>query len=269
MGELSHEGSPTGVLFGFLQTIVALEEQFDTANVAFCFDSMVSKRQEIYPPYKANRKSHQKMTKQEEAFEREFHKQINLLRTNYLPEIGFRNIFFQSGYESDDLIAAACSTAKTECDRIVIVTADQDLFQCIGGKVSIWNPQNHEMITLQRFYQIYKIDPGQWAAVKALAGCSSDNIKGAKGIGEKTALKFIRDELNPFSKAYQTIQVYLDTRINYRVGSQLVRLPFPGTKTVRLQRDHIKRTGWISVCKQLGFSSLVGKMPKTSISKWR
>jgi DNA polymerase-1 len=269
MGELSHGGSPTGVVFGFLQTVIALEEQFDTAKVAFCFDSMASKRQEIYPVYKANRKSRQKMTKQKEAFEREFHRQINFLRTNYLPKIGFRNIFFQSGYESDDLIAAACITAKTECNEIIIVTADQDLFQCIGGKVSVWNPQKQEMMTLQRFWQTYEIEPRQWAAVKTIAGCSSDNIKGAKGIGEKTALKFMQGKLNHFSKAYERIQQFLYSEVDRYMSSRLVSLPLPGTKTIQLQKDHIRRAGWISVCRQLGFKSLVGKVPRMQLEKRR
>ncbi len=261
MGNLSHEGSATGVVYGFFQTVLHLMERFDTDKVAFCFDSAYSKRKEIYPAYKANRKHNNPMTKQEERFEDDFRRQVVLLRKEYLPEIGFRNVFMQRGYEADDMLAVAVmEVAAFPSWSAVIVTADHDLFQCIQGKISVYNPQKRDHITLQRFYQAYRIEPKHWASMKAIAGCSSDNIPGAKGIGEKTALKFIRSQLKKESKAYQTIKTYCESK-DKNIAVPLVTLPLEGAMTVRLRSDNISELKWRRLCRKLGFTSLKLRLP--------
>ncbi|MBM3302852.1 MAG: hypothetical protein FJY85_23255 [Deltaproteobacteria bacterium] len=262
MKDLSWKGAATGVVYGVLQSVLQLQERFQTDKVAFCFDSHVSKRREIYPDYKANRKNRQPMTEEEEAFEKEYRRQVVKLRKEYLPEIGFRNVFWQSGYESDDLMAVAALEAESfPTWSGVIVTADHDLYQCIRGNVSVYNPQKRENMTLQRFYQTYHIEPKHWATIKSIAGCSSDNIPGAKGIGEKTALKFIQDQLKKDSKAYQTIRRYCLSP-EEKIAVRLVTLPLEGTGTVRLKSDKIKPEGWDSVCRKLGFKSLRHRLPR-------
>ena len=47
-----------------------------------------------------------------------------------------------------------------------------------------YNPEN--------FYEEYKIEPIKIIDLKALAGDSSDNIPGVKGVGEKTALSLLQ-----------------------------------------------------------------------------
>lgn len=260
MGDLAWQGRPTGVIYGFLSSILQLQKRFDTNNVAFCFDSQSSLRKAIYPNYKAHRKNRKPMKKQEEMFEKEFHKQIKLLRTSYLPEIGFNNIFLQKGYESDDLLAQIAKDIHTILD-VIIVTADKDLFQCITTNISVYNPHKHIRMTYQRFYQTYKILPTEWILVKALAGCTTDNVKGLPNIGEKTVLKWMWGELNHSTKACKLI-ISKQAKAIQCGNLPLVLLPFDGTKKIKLQNDNISKTGWRSVCKRLGFKSLIDNTPK-------
>ena len=51
----------------------------------------------------------------------------------------------------------------------------------------------------------YRIKPFEWHKVKAIAGCSSDNVKGVAGVGEITAIKYLKGELKKESKAHQNI----------------------------------------------------------------
>jgi DNA polymerase-1 len=261
MGELSWKGLATGVVYGFLSAVVQLEERFDTNRIAFCFDSHASERKKIYPAYKANRKHNQPLTDKEEEFEREFRQQVLKLRKEYLPEIGFRNVFWQKGYESDDLMASICQefSSRPRESTVVVVTADQDLFQCIRPNVSVFNPQKQENMTLQRFHKTYGITPLSWIAVKSIAGCSSDNIPGVKGIGETLALHWIKHELPESSKAFTKIKAWQKTK-EAKVTTKLVQLPFPGTIIPEWREDNIDVQGWASVCRKLSFKNL--RMPR-------
>ena len=102
MGDLSHKGSATGVVFGFLKTVQALQEFFDTPHVVFCWDSKTSKRKEIFPEYKSHRRDkYKEMSKEELEFEKKFQSQMKKLRRDYLPTIGYRNVFvLEGGYIS-------------------------------------------------------------------------------------------------------------------------------------------------------------------------
>jgi DNA polymerase-1 len=257
MGNLMYEGKPTGVIYGFLQTVLQLQRQFKTSNIAFCFDSRSSLRKKAYPEYKAHRKQYQILTEKEQLWENEFRKQIQLLRKSYLPMIGFNNIFIQKGYESDDLLAKlALDITKGD---VAIITADEDLFQCINKNVFVYNPQKKLYMTYQRFYNYYGIKPWEWRLVKALAGCASDNIKGLHGIGEKTALKWIQGTLtNTNSKAYKTLDSQESASV-FNFNYPLVKLPLKGTKNMQLQNDNISKDGWQYVCNKLGFKTLLGK----------
>ena len=202
MGGLSYEGTVTGVIYGFLKSVIAFQEKFNTSNVVFCWDSKTNKRKEIYSKYKQNREDRFKdMSKSEVKFEWAFREQMKMLRKEYLRTIGYRNIFCQKGYEADDLIASVCAYLK-ENEKAIIITSDKDLYQCINHYVNFYNPQRNKMITYQSFVKDYGIEPCTYATVKAIAGCSTDNIPGVKGVGEKTAIKFLTSQLKKDQKTF-------------------------------------------------------------------
>lgn len=253
-GELSYGDNYTGVTYGFLKDINYYQTSFDADNVIFCWDSKSSKRRELYSTYKANRIEKQKEWNEEEIKqEQEFKLQILKLRKVYLKELGYKNIFCQKGYESDDLIASLCKSIP-QSDEIVIISADHDLYQLLRSNVSMYSPQARKLLTLQGFTKKYNIPPKLWVDVKCLAGCDSDNVEGIKGVGEKTAIKYLLNQLKETSKIYKTIQnninrVCLKNRI-------LVKLPFEGTKTFELRPNEVTNEKWKRVKKKLGIKSL-------------
>ena len=258
-GDLSHEGSMTGVIYGFLKDLLILSERFNTQRFIFCWDSKSSKREKIYPLYKANRTAIE-YTKEEQEFYKAFQNQMYLLRTEYLPTIGFKNIFYQEGYEADDIMAAIVKDIIPKLEEAVIVTADQDLFQCLRSNISIYNAATHEELTLRRFKKAYHIKPKQWAKVKAIAGCTTDNVKGIVGVGEITAIKYLRDRLKESTKKYKDIQIGWKSIVLR--NRALVELPFKGTKTPKLVQDSISQKGWNIVTKKLGMKSIRFRMRK-------
>ena len=257
-GDLTYDGNATGVIYGFLKSLSAFQDLFNTSNFVFCFDSRTSKRKEIYPKYKANRNK-KEYTNEEIEFDKAFRKQIKKLRTTYLPMIGFKNIFIQRGYESDDLMAEICLHIKSD-DEAIIITSDEDLYQCIRGNVSCYNPQTNKRMTMQRFKKEYGIESYKWAMVKAIAGCTTDNVKGIEGVGEKTAIKYLTGNLKVSLKSYEKIHSKRGFNISSR-NEILVKLPMQGTQGCRLRRDKLSESGWKEVIKLLGMKSIKDKIP--------
>ncbi len=251
-GQLSFGMIKTGIVFGYLKTFIDLQGTFLTSKVVHCFDSGVSLRKEICPGYKKSRKGGDNSTDEEKELLGEVRKQIKLLRREYLPEIGSKNVFFQPGYEGDDVIASVCQSLP-EGSEAVIVSADEDLFQLLSPTVSHFNPTTKKMITDELFKKEWGINPSDWIMVKALAGCGSDEVIGIKGVGEKTAAKHIRGELKANSKVYGAIAKQLDV---VQKNLPLVSLPFPGIQQFILQDDKIDKPGWESLTERLGMKSI-------------
>ncbi len=258
MGDLSFKGSATGIIYGFLKSLSGFQDLFRTSNFVFCWDSKTSKRKEIYPKYKANR-DNKEYTDEEIEFDRAFRKQMRKLRTTYLPMIGFKNIFVQRGYEGDDIIASI-SQCLNEKDEAVIITSDKDLYQCIRPTVTFYNPQTGKILTLQGFKKQYGIHPIRWGLVKSFAGCTTDNVKGIKGVGEKTAIKYMEKELGTYTKAYHAITSPEGVTIFDR-NQLLVNLPLEGIRIFKLRRDKLSEEGWRQVVKLLGMHSIKDRMP--------
>jgi 5'-3' exonuclease len=264
MGGLSFEGEMTGVLFGVFRDILYLQERFSTDRIAFCFDSRLSDRKVKYPRYKSTRaKRYKSMTGEESDKHNEMRRQLSALRKTHLPAIGFKNVFLQKGKEADDLIACICN----EYPRIpkIIVSSDEDLFQLLDPFTNIWNPNKKKLLTAEWFQATFKIEPYRWADVKAIAGCSSDDVAGIKGVGEKTAVKFIRGLTNPDSKAHESIILNLKT---VRDNMKLVKLPLPDTKPIKLKKDKVTKQKWNDKAKEFGMDSLHDTVMGTN-KNWR
>lgn len=252
-GHLSYKDVPTGIVFGYLRTILDLQDCFTTIRLVHCFDKGKSKRIELYPGYKGSRKTKKKdLPKDQIMALRSVKNQIIRLRKEYLPEIGAKNICSQMGYEADDVIASLCQSLPEEHEAI-IVSADQDLFQLLSNNVCMYNPREKKITTRELFIKEWGIKPDQWVMVKALAGCGSDEIKGIKGVGEKIAAKYLTKELKESSKIYSKIlEEFSITETNL----PLVKLPFPGIKKFILVEDKLDRAGWEGLAERLGLKSL-------------
>ena len=266
MKGLAHEGAATGVIFGFLKEITYLMDHFQTKYICFCWDLGKGLREDVCSTYKADRKERD-MSEEDIAFEVEFSFQMAKLREEYLYQIGFRNVYAQSGYESDDLMASIAYNLP-KGDSAIMVTADQDMYQCIRPSpcpVSMYSPAKKEVMTFEKFTEEYGIIPGIWVHVKALAGCTSDNVKGIQGVGNKTAIKYLRGELKQTTKAFKNIKE--QSKDMYNKNLPLVKLPYIGTNTFKLKKDKPNPEGWMGVMKLLGMESLKEKSPWGRIRK--
>lgn len=254
---MSHGGSQTGVTYGLLRDFIQLMDLHATRHIAFCFSHGTSIRKQMHAGYKLHTpKEEENYQQNKEAFD-DIRKQIERMKTKHLPKLGLKNIFYQDGYEGDDMIAVVCRCIPNK-DEALIVSTDEDMLQLLNSQVSIWHPIKKECITVETFTQKWGIIPARWADVKALAGCKSDKVKGIKGIGEITAAKYIRGELVKGSNAYNLIQQGKDI---YKANKKLVKLPLEGAKDVELQEDEIRQKAWKGLTEKLGMRSIANRVP--------
>lgn len=96
--------------------------------------------------------------------------------------------------EADDIIASYCFKYGND-NEILIASHDSDFFQLINENISIikYNGKRkpREIINQERFINEYSFMPNLYADYKAIVGDKSDNIKGVKGIGSKTATRIV------------------------------------------------------------------------------
>lgn len=105
-------------------------------------------------------------------------------------------IYEIDGYEADDIIGTVAKKCEVEMD-VVIYTGDKDALQLISAstKVAITRKGITEIDLYDEnaMFEKYEVTPCQFIDIKGLMGDSSDNIPGVPGIGEKTAVKLIKE----------------------------------------------------------------------------
>ncbi|MBU2685697.1 MAG: hypothetical protein KKF27_20840 [Gammaproteobacteria bacterium] len=252
MGNLSHEEMATGVIFGFLQTVLAVIERFQSRRIAFAWDSRISKRKVLFPDYKLMR--HKDKTPEEIEQDKIAYRQFGQLRKKVLPQLGFNNIFVQTGYEADDIIASLVES-QNGSEEICIVGSDNDLYQLLKPNVFMYHPSTKRTYTAAKFVEEKGIQPKTWKTVKKIAGCKGDGVPNVPGVGEVTAIKYITSKLAYKSKAYKSI-TSTSGMARIRDNHDLVCLPFPGTKAFEIaDNEAFHYKDFVEVCGSYGIKS--------------
>lgn len=246
------QGVPSGIYYGFFNTLYKLALRGECAHFVFCWDSRQSLRKQIYPEYKGNRE-HTPDTVP--IFE-----QFKYLRTHLLPRLGFTNNLFKIGYEADDLIASICKYTPPKRGREYgIVSSDKDLYQLLTPRISMWEPSGKiKKYTYEDFCDEWKTTPDVWGKVKAISGCKTDGVPGIPGIGEKNAIRHLTVKPNPrlMSPGNQEI---------IERNKKLVVLPFWTTPKFKLNWEETpKFDAFVDMCHEYEFSTFLKR-----VGNWR
>jgi 5'-3' exonuclease len=225
------------VLERFFLSLQTLSELFRAKRYVFCFDDGKSSlRREAYPAYKHVRKERVKTDEELHAI-RETGRVISMLRDGGLSTVGFGNVCWQQGLEADDIMAWCA--LNFDHSRMVMVTDDADMFQCLRSHVSQWRPCKGRTYTLADYFADHdNITPQQWAEVKSIAGCKSDNVEGIRGIGEVTAIRFLNGTMPQKGTKWAAI-TSVDGLTTIQCNRHLVTLPHPATNPIEYKPDAI------------------------------
>ncbi len=179
------DGLPTGAVSGYCNMLWKLLE--DTkggdkpTHFAVIFDAgKTTFRNEIYSAYKANRPEPPE----------DLIPQFPLVR-DATRAFGVACVE-QPGFEADDLIATYARLAADAKARVTIVSSDKDLMQLVvDGSVELLDTMKNKRIGSAEVIERFGVPPSKVIEVQSLAGDSTDNVPGIRGIGVKTAAELI------------------------------------------------------------------------------
>ncbi len=184
-------GIPTSICYGFLNALERVIENQKPTSVAIAFDlPKPTFRHDADENYKANR------SETPDDFVPDYLNLRELLTSLNVTQVT------AEGYEADDVLATLAHHASEAGQQVKILTGDRDLFQLVSPEKSTSILYLDTRGVKSGAYQEFDPDaveeklgvlPEQVIDFKALAGDSSDNYKGVKGIGEKTAIKLIKE----------------------------------------------------------------------------
>jgi DNA polymerase-1 len=174
-------GFPTGAIYGFLRSILAILKTEKPNYMAIAFDLPApTQRKLAYSEYKSQRPPTPDPLKVQIPVIKEL---INLLGIKLLE---------MPGYEADDLIAYLTQKAKKEGFKVKIYSPDKDVLQLVeGNQVVVINPISEEVFDENKVIEKFGVPPQKLADYLALVGDKTDNIEGVKGVGSKTAINLL------------------------------------------------------------------------------
>ena len=176
------DGTPVNAVLGFCNMLHALSQEVVYDAMAMLFDTKhPTFRHDLFTEYKANR----------DAPPEELVPQFPLIR-EATRAFGVPAIE-QVGFEADDLIATYARMAVEEGWEVSIVSSDKDLMQLVRTDVFIIDPKTMKRIGSDEVEAKFGVLPDRVVDVQALAGDSTDNVPGIRGIGLKTAALLINE----------------------------------------------------------------------------
>ena len=177
-------GDLINAVYGFFSLLFKAIREMTPQYIIATFDSPgPTFRRKIYPLYKATRiKAPQELYDQIPRIK----EMLNLLG---IPVIA------QKRYEADDLIGTIVRRVRK--NNMIILSGDKDLLQLVNDRTKVMllkkglsQVETYDREAVREKYDGLRVD--QLLDLKALQGDKSDNIPGAPGIGEKTAIKLLK-----------------------------------------------------------------------------
>lgn len=217
--KVNTDGVHYGGVFQFLLQlkIMMMKKEFDYVYVFFDDEDSGILRYKIYNEYKANRdknyadkvndtsdymkaynaklkamqnaiygknkkqKESKPLSEQEKLVKENFAREREILM-RYFNELYIRWIF-DDVTEGDDLIAYYVKNKKAS-DKVVIVSADEDLTQLISDTVCIYNPRLKTFVSHKNFKELKGFVHENVVLKKVFCGDTSDNIGNIDGLSE-------------------------------------------------------------------------------------
>jgi DNA polymerase I len=262
------DGNPTWAVYGTIKALFDVIEATKPTAIAVAFDlPQPTYRHEVFEEYKANRPDDMPDDlKPQWALIKETFRKLHV------------PVLEEAGYEADDLIGILAKKAERHDMDVVILSGDKDLFQLVNDRTSIAMPRRGGGLD---FYDTAKViekmgvRPDQVPDYKGIAGDSSDNIPGVKGLGPKAAIKLL-GEYQTLEGIYENIAAVLPPKTQEKLveqedGARLSKY----IATIILEEDGLKEKLDLEACnltlpdvdeliaflKQLRFTSILRRLP--------
>ena len=174
------EGAPTGAIYGMINMLRRLRQDYDAAYIACVFDAKGKTfRDDLYPEYKANRAA------MPEDLVRQIEPIHEVVRAMGWP------ILMVEGIEADDVIGTLAVQAASLGLDTVVSTGDKDLAQLVNERVTLVNTMSNEKLDRAGVIAKFGVPPERIVDYLTLVGDTVDNVPGVEKVGPKTAVKWL------------------------------------------------------------------------------
>lgn len=180
------KGIHTNAVYGFTMMLMKILEEEKPTHVLVAFDAgKTTFRHETFSEYKGGRQKTPPELSEQFPFIREL-----------LAAYGIQTYELEN-YEADDIIGTLTLKAEQEDFEVKVISGDKDLTQLSSEKTTVGITRKGitdiEEYTPVHIQEKYGLTPEQIIDMKGLMGDSSDNIPGVPGVGEKTAIKLLKE----------------------------------------------------------------------------
>ena len=180
------KGLNTSAIFGFINTLEDVLKREKPTHIAVAFDpNGKTFRHEAFEQYKAQR----------EATPEDIRLAIpiikNLIKAYNIPALEV------PGYEADDVIGTMAKKAEQAGFEVFMLTPDKDYGQLVSNHIFMYRPKHtggFEVMGPDEVKAKYELHSHEQVIdLLGLMGDTSDNIPGCPGVGEKTAVKLLKE----------------------------------------------------------------------------
>ncbi len=197
---VSPSGEPTGAVYGFTAMLLKIIRELEPDYLAACYDlPEPTFRKIVYKEYKISR------PEMPDELVGQIEKSREIIRSFQIP------IYEFPGFEADDILGTIVEKIKGEKNlKTIIASGDLDTLQLVkNDDVVVYvlsrGVQEAVFYDERAVKKRYGFLPELVPDFKGLKGDPSDNIKGVKGIGEKTAGDLIQ-KFGPLESIYAAIE---------------------------------------------------------------
>ena len=258
------DGSEAGAVYGIINTTLRLLREDGVTHLAAATDQVIeSFRNDLYAGYKTGERVPPDLMSQfpqaEEA----------------LAALGV-TVWAMRKLEADDALATAALRWADEVERVVILSPDKDLAQCvIGDRVVTYNRRERKLVNEAGVIEKFGVPPASIADYLALVGDSADGIPGIPGWGAKSTAavlgRFLRIERIPGSPAEWGLAVRGAARLSANLeAARKEALLYRKLTTLRrdaplseslggLEWRGARRGPFTALCRRLGFDRMAAR----------
>ncbi|MCM3759677.1 DNA polymerase I [Alkalihalobacillus oceani] len=257
------KGVYTNAVYGFTTMLLKIIEEEKPTHMLVAFDAgKTTFRHQTYSEYKGGRQKTPPELSEQFPLVRELLDAFNIAR------------YEAENYEADDIIGTLAKQAADKDWEVKIFSGDKDLLQLVSERITV--ALTKKGITQVDYYdeallaEKYGITAEQIIDMKGLMGDSSDNIPGVPGIGEKTALKLLK-EFGTVEKVLSSIEQLSGKKMKERLEEHkeqalmskelaTIYTEVPYEKELEeLQFGDYDSKQVVALLKELDFSSLLAK----------
>ncbi|WP_407269067.1 DNA polymerase I [Radiobacillus sp. PE A8.2] len=258
------KGVYTNAIYGFTTMLLRILEDEKPTHLLVAFDAgKTTFRHSTYKEYKGGR----------QKTPSELSEQFPLLK-ELLDAFHIKHYQLPQ-YEADDIIGTLSKVGEQQNYDVQIISGDKDLLQLVSDN-SVVNITKKGLSEVDKYtptflHEKLEITPEQVIDMKGLMGDSSDNIPGVPGVGEKTAIKLLK-QFDTLENLYEHLDEVSGKKLKEKLenhqedafmSKQLVTID--RQSPIEIGLDDVQYNGFDqqkvrAIFKDLGFQSLLTRV---------